>query len=168
MLQKFVKTGKQCGWTDKDGNHLCDRDAVKTKLNVEGKTMLCLRHQLIMLSGRVGPNRKRDHYRENLKPYCEMSGRTWASMYHEVKAGINFLAEKFPEKNIDTSRRNVIRRTCQQFDVDHKDGNHYNNNVSNLQTLTKSMHKLKTDVMGDADPTKKSYTVQDNLRRIYG
>lgn len=146
MLQKFVKTGNQCTWPG------CTGDAVKTKLPVAGKTIHCLKHQMRKHSGRVGPNWLRDNYRENLKSYCEMSGRRWCDMYKEVEAGFKVLGQEF-------TRVDLVRRTCQQFDVDHKDGNHYNNDPSNLQTLTKSMHKLKTDVMGDADPTRKSYAV---------
>ena len=146
MLQKFVKTGKKCNWPG------CNSDAVKTDLPVISKSKHCLKHQLRKHSGRVGPNWKRDAYRENLKSYCELSGRRWCEVYHDVKKGFEVLGQKY-------SRVDLIRRTCQQFDVDHKDGNHYNNCITNLQTLTKQMHKLKTDVMGDADPTKKSYSV---------
>ena len=31
-----------------------------------------------------------------------------------------------------------------QFDVDHIDGNHFNNELSNLQTLCSNCHRLKT------------------------
>ena len=141
MLQAFKQTNKQCKWPD------CEKIAVKSKLNIIGKTMFCLHHQLIMLSGRVGPNWERDIYREHLKPICEMSKKTWGQVREEVKAGFDVLG-------ITPSRVELTRRTCQQFDVDHKDGDHTNNNPNNLQTLTKSMHKLKTDVMGDANPTR--------------
>ena len=89
MLQKFVKTGKQCTWPG------CTGDAVKTKLPVAGKTIHCIKHQMRKHSGRVGPNWLRDNYRENLKSYCEMSGRRWCDMYEEVKAGFKVLGQEF-------------------------------------------------------------------------
>lgn len=138
-LKAFIPTGKECSWPG------CCNEAVKTKLPVAGKTIHCIKHQMRKHSGRVGPNWLRDHYRENLKPFCEMSKRRWCDIYHDVKAGFDLLG-------VEYTRTDLVRRTCQQFDVDHKDGNHYNNDPSNLQTLTKQMHKLKTDVMGDADP----------------
>ena len=36
-----------------------------------------------------------------------------------------------------------------QFDVDHIDGNHSNNNLDNLQTLCANCHRLKTHLNGD-------------------
>lgn len=36
-----------------------------------------------------------------------------------------------------------------QLDVDHIDGNHTNNDVSNLQTLCANCHRLKTHLNGD-------------------
>lgn len=147
MLKAFVETGNCCGWTNKKGDQLCTRPAVKSKLPIKGKTKLCLHHQLKMWSGRVGPNQARDHYREYLKPYCEMTNRRWCDAYRDVLAGFKMLG-------VEYTRRDLVRRTCQQFDVDHKDGNHDNCDPSNLQTLTKQMHKLKTDVMGDANPTR--------------
>lgn len=37
-----------------------------------------------------------------------------------------------------------------QYDVDHIDGNHANNDPSNLQTLCANCHRLKTVLAGDA------------------
>ena len=36
-----------------------------------------------------------------------------------------------------------------QLDVDHKDGNHKNNDLNNLQTLCANCHRLKTFLNGD-------------------
>jgi hypothetical protein len=36
-----------------------------------------------------------------------------------------------------------------QLDVDHIDGNHYNNDVNNLQTLCANCHRLKTYINKD-------------------
>ncbi len=138
-LTAFVPTGKQCKWPG------CCNQAVKTALPVVGKTIHCIKHQMRKHSGRVGPNWERDHYRENLKPACELSGKTWIAEYHETVSIAKALG-------VTLDRVQMVRRTCQAFDVDHKDGNHYNNNLDNLQTLTKRAHKFKTDVMGDADP----------------
>jgi len=37
-----------------------------------------------------------------------------------------------------------------QLDVDHIDGNHFNNDPANLQTLCANCHRLKTYLKGDA------------------
>lgn len=37
-----------------------------------------------------------------------------------------------------------VARVSFQLDVDHKDGNHNNNKLSNLQTLCANCHRLKT------------------------
>lgn len=136
MLRSFTPRGYKCYWEG------CDREAVKTTLPVKGKNIHCIRHQLIKHSGRVGPNYNRDFYRENLKPACELSGVTWCDEFKATK----MMSEKL---GMSLSKIQLIRRTCQAFDVDHIDGNHYNNDKSNLQTLTKRAHKLKTDIMGD-------------------
>ena len=41
-----------------------------------------------------------------------------------------------------------------QLDVDHIDGNHNNNEVSNLQTLCANCHRLKTHVNNDYQPNR--------------
>lgn len=98
-----------------------------------------------MKSGRVGINWARDHYREHLKPICSLTGVTWHEQYNLVK----MMAKKL---RIKMSRYEMIRRACQTFDVDHINGNHSDNRIKNLQTLSKIAHKFKTDVCGDAVP----------------
>lgn len=139
MLQRFIATDKQCNWPG------CCNQAVKTQLPVVSRTKHCLKHQLYKHSGRVGPNWKRDHYRQHLGSVCEISKTTWCETYQHVKQAMLNLKPQ-------AERYEVVRRTCQQFDVDHVDGFRDNNCPSNLQTLTKQMHKLKTDVVGDANP----------------
>ena len=47
-----------------------------------------------------------------------------------------------------------------QLDVDHIDGNHMNNQVTNLQTLCANCHRLKTQFNNDHLPTRGvTYTV---------
>ena len=140
-LKRFKPNGKRCNWPG------CCNEAVDTSLPVVSKTKHCIKHHLRKMSGRVSTQWKRDSYREHLKPVCKMSGRRWCDVYKDVKAGFEYLGKEY-------TRVDLVRRTCQQFDVDHIDGNHYNNHPSNLQTLLKTMHKLKTDVMGDANPTR--------------
>lgn len=41
-----------------------------------------------------------------------------------------------------------------QLDVDHIDGNHQNNNPSNLQTLCANCHRLKTQMSNDHMPVR--------------
>jgi hypothetical protein len=43
-----------------------------------------------------------------------------------------------------------------QLDVDHIDGDHSNNDASNLQTLCRNCHSLKTQLNGDYIPKKDS------------
>lgn len=148
MLKAFILTGEPCRWPG------CCREAVKTTLSVNGKTIHCIKHQLRKYSGRVDHNNwKRDYYREYLKPQCELTGITWQDQYKET-----VLVSKKLGKNL--SRRELVRRTCQAFEVDHKDGDHQNSDPSNLQTLTKSAHKLKTDLTGDSNPMKNKKVIK--------
>jgi hypothetical protein len=52
-----------------------------------------------------------------------------------------------------------------QLDVDHIDGNHANNDVSNLQTLCANCHRLKTQVNKDHMPVRGEAIVID-LRQL--
>jgi hypothetical protein len=139
-LKAFIPTGKQCKWPG------CCNEAVKVKFDIEGKRIHCIKHQLIKLSGRVShKNWQRDHYREHMTSVCAITGTTWKQSYKEVQLMSKVLG-------VCLSRRETIRRTSQQFQVDHIDGEHRNNDPSNLQTLAHRAHKFKTDVMGDANP----------------
>lgn len=138
-LKAFIPTGKQCKWPG------CCNRAVKVKMPVEGKTIHCIKHQLMKLSGRVShKNWKRDHYRQYMKPYCVYTDTTWVKAYKDVRRMGMMMG-------VTLERREYIRRACQQFQVDHIDGNHNNNDPNNLQTLTHRAHKFKTDVMGDSN-----------------
>ena len=139
VLKNFTPTGKTCNWPG------CTRQAYKTKLDVVSKTKHCIRHHMMKASGRVGPNWNRDRYREHMKPVCALSGKTLADVMDETKMILDALGKSY-------SKRHLLKRSCQQFDVDHIDGNHKNNDPSNLQTLTKAAHKLKSDECGDAAP----------------
>ena len=136
MLNIFKPNGKICNWPG------CNREAGNTSLDVIGKTTHCLHHHLKKYSGRVGgttggnkgTNWQRDHYREHMNPdsidyaFCKR------------------LVEKhFPDLDWKTKHWYVLK--C--FDVDHIDGDHYNNDPSNLQTLTKIEHILKSMKNGD-------------------
>jgi 5-methylcytosine-specific restriction endonuclease McrA len=46
-----------------------------------------------------------------------------------------------------------------QLDVDHIDGNHANDDPSNLQTLCANCHRLKTQVNADHMPIRGSITI---------
>jgi len=69
------------------------------------------------------------------------------------------LKENKRAKTKDYSYRRVKTNICSmcdftsiypcQFDVDHINGNHQNNNTSNLQTLCANCHRLKTLLNGE-------------------
>lgn len=139
MLKAFIPTGKQCKWPG------CCRDAVKTTLPVVGNRSHCIRHHLIKHSGRVGPNWKRDHYREHMKGVTANGRVRWIDVYKEVVDTAN-------DWGYQLSKVEAVRRTSQSFDVDHDDGNHYNNDPSNLKTLTPFQHRLKSRLAGDHNP----------------
>jgi hypothetical protein len=142
-LKAFQPTGKKCKWPG------CSNAAVKIKVNIKGKRSHCLKHQLYKLSGRVSHgNWERDHYRQHMKSVCAITGTRWIDAYHEVQRMSKVL-------RVTLSRRETIRRASQQFQVDHIDGNHRNNDPANLQTLTHRAHKFKTDVMGDSNGHRK-------------
>ena len=45
-----------------------------------------------------------------------------------------------------------------QLEVDHIDGNHYNNEFNNLQTLCANCHRLKTHINRDWEKQKEAPT----------
>ena len=140
-LQNFKFKSYDCNWPG------CKNRAVESINCPEvlvSRTCHCLKHHLRKRSGRVGRQWARDFYREHLKPVCSLTDIRWRDQYKTTKK----MAERM---GIELSRYELIRRTSQAFDVDHIDGNHYNNDPSNLQTLIKFAHKFKTDVSGDAN-----------------
>ena len=137
MLQAFVEQDYTCSWPN------CEQKVVRHRLQLEYKNCHCLKHTLHKLSGRVSDkNWKRDYYREHLKAKCALSGKTWGEAYHEVK-------EIAARAGYCLSRRRLVVLATRQFQVDHIDGMHYNNDVSNLQTLTAAAHKIKSELNGD-------------------
>tara|TARA_B100000287_G_scaffold17282_1_gene17336 strand:- start:4078 stop:4677 length:600 start_codon:yes stop_codon:yes gene_type:complete len=54
----------------------------------------------------------------------------------------------------DKSKINMMQETgvleSRKLDLDHKDGDHFNNDPSNIQTLCKSCHATKTHINGDS------------------
>lgn len=138
-LQAFRPAGYKCNWPG------CCNEAVIVSFKIKNKQTHCLKHQLYKLSGRVGhANWARDHYREHMKSVCAITDTRWSDAYQEVQR----MAARM---GVTLSRRELIRRACQQFQVDHIDGDHDNNDPNNLQTLTHRAHKFKTDVMGDSN-----------------
>lgn len=134
MLQAFKQTNKQCGWTNKDGDILCTNIAVKSNLPITGKTKFCLKHQLYMYSGRVGVNYKRDNYREHLSP---------------SRIDFQYVISKVRKQFPDANWKDCVRYAVKCFEADHIDGNKKNNNPSNIQTLDKIDHMLKSMKNGD-------------------
>ena len=54
----------------------------------------------------------------------------------------------------DKTKINMMQETgvleSRKLDLDHKDGDHFNNDPSNIQTLCKSCHATKTHINGDS------------------
>ena len=137
MLKAFVEQDYTCFWPG------CDNKVVRHSHQIKYKNCHCLKHTLYKLSGRVSPgNWRRDHYREHLKARCALTGKTWFDAYRDVK-------EISQRAGYNLSRKMLVVLATRQFQVDHIDGNHYNNDVSNLQTLTASAHKIKSELNGD-------------------
>jgi hypothetical protein len=142
MLKAFIEQDYICNWPG------CDNTVVRHSHQITSKNCHCLKHTLYKLSGRVSSrNWRRDYYREHLKAKCALSGKTWTDAYQEVK-------EISHRAGYNLSRKELIVLATRQFQVDHIDGNHYNNDVSNLQTLTAAAHKLKSELNGDYNPYK--------------
>ena len=149
--KKTQRLDSKCNWPG------CDRDAGVCTLTIKGKRMCnstthCLRHSLIKYSGRVDhQNWFRDRHREYLTGVCAIDGVTFKEEYQKTKKRCFKLGLKL-------SKHEMIRRTMQTFEGDHKDGNPDNNSKENIQTLTKAAHKFKTDVSGDSNPKKPGRT----------
>ncbi len=137
MLRAFIEQDYICNWPG------CNNNAVRHHLKMKYKNCHCLKHTLHKLSGRVNDkNYRRDYYREHMKAKCALSGKTWGEAYKDViKIAANM--------GVQLTRRQAIVQTSRQFQVDHIDGNHYNNVPSNLQTVTPAAHKIKSELNGD-------------------
>ncbi len=141
-LVNFTPTGKRCKWKG------CKRQAVRTKMDVKGKTVHCLRHQMMKQSGRVGANYVRDSYREHMKSECNMDKTaTWYATYKKMVV-------VFKECGWELNKVDLVRMTSKQFEVDHISGNSNNNRRNNLQTLSVGMHKVKSMQNGDLNPAR--------------
>lgn len=137
MLKAFIEQDYTCNWPG------CNNNVVRHNLQMKYKNCHCLKHTLHKLSGRVSDrNCKRDFYREHMKSKCALSGKTWGEAYKEV---IKIAAKM----GVQLTRRQAIVQTSRQFQVDHIDGNHYNNDPLNLQTVTPAAHKIKSELNGD-------------------
>ena len=107
------------------------------------------------MSGRVSAtNYLRDIHREHMTGVCAISGDTFREKLSFVRNVFSLLkGYKFEkEKNITKrilQKRHAITETMRLFEVDHIDGNPYNNDPENLQTLTREAHKLKSMLCGD-------------------
>lgn len=82
--------------------------------------------------------KEKRHDREGLRSRCS-SCRKGTHPYLKFK-------QKF------CCRCNFVAENSCQLDVDHIDGNHSNNDPSNLQTLCANCHRLKTFENKDWDP----------------
>ena len=146
-MKIFVDKGKgQCGAQG------CDNKAVTYtgKYNIKGRTVHCVKHHMNKISGRIdSANFNRDQYREHLRLPTAFLGITFKDEYIKVKKINDFFVEQGTiEKSL--TKRELIRRTMQCFEADHINGNHKDNRKINIQCLTKSEHKFKTDVCGDS------------------
>lgn len=143
----------RCNWPGCK-NHVKPFDSFFSK-NPLAYTKHCFKHNYQKISGRVSDrNYKRDFYRENMKGVCELSKFTFKEAYEQAKEVLkNTLDYKF-EKNKTMAvrikeKREAIKLAMRSFDVDHIDGNHYNNDISNLQTLSKLGHHWKSMLFND-------------------
>ena len=120
-------------------------------------TVHCAKHNTMKMSGRVGPNWKRDFYREYMTDSCQLSGKKFKEILKESKStlaavcGFKFEKEKSMIERI-RQKRIAIKFAMRAFDVDHIDGDHFNNEPENLQTLTKIAHHWKSQLFGDYCP----------------
>ena len=137
-LKAFKKNGRTCSWPG------CNNEAVDTTLKIKGKTIHCIKHTLYKLSGRVSQGHyNRDYYREHLNFVCVLTGLTW-------KDAAKFVKKVYKSLNYKPSKIEFIREASRMFQCDHIDGDHYNNEPSNLQTLAVfDAHKIKSMVYKD-------------------
>lgn len=84
-------------------------------------------------------NKAKLNYRKNGK--CNY--KKFCSICHKKQYNIkNFSYKKYKKEKCEFC--NFIPVNICQLDVDHIDGNHKNNDISNLQTLCANCHRLKT------------------------
>lgn len=78
--------------------------------------------------------------------------RKYCTMCHK-NSGIERYKYRLQKKNYCESCGFIAKHRV-QLDVDHIDGNHYNNDLSNLQTLCANCHRLKTVESGNHNGSK--------------
>lgn len=85
------------------------------------------------------------------RKYTSEEGRQKAAEYRRKYAKINgYNSRSYVRHKTDCcSMCGFTSEYPCQFDVDHIDGNHRNNNVDNLQTLCANCHRLKTLLNGE-------------------
>ena len=67
----------------------------------------------------------------------------------EIASGLDFPCPTIHDKTKINMEGETGVLESAMLDIDHKDGDHYNNDPSNLQTLTKIEHILKSMKNGD-------------------
>tara|TARA_S200002703_G_C3730282_1_gene224472 strand:- start:98 stop:826 length:729 start_codon:yes stop_codon:yes gene_type:complete len=115
---------------------------------------ICSYHRYKIISGRIGTNIHRDFYRFNMKGKCEISGFAFKDAYKLSKTTLQniegYMFENEPDKKTRIlQKREAVKMAMKMFEVDHIDGNHCNNSLDNLQTLTKHAHVIKSSRSGD-------------------
>lgn len=107
---------------------------------------------------RKRPNKGRKPNGEKMyRKYCDTcSGRISPERkkYRNKQKGWRLRGYAVHKKNYCEKCGFVAEHRC-QLDVDHIDGNHKNNEVSNLQTLCANCHRLKTYKNKDWESNKK-------------
>jgi hypothetical protein len=96
--------------------------------------------------------------RKIYRPYCErchhaLSGkRTYAEGVTPIKK--NYCENQDGRLGFTCYAGDTEMPSC-MLDLDHKSGNHYDNNPDNLQTLCKCCHAYKSKMCGDTSNPKK-------------
>lgn len=108
---------------------------------------LCLKHYIqVKRSGRIGKHYKRDPHLAYRTTKCAWCSTTLADIAHRINLARAIKGEP-PLKG-----RSLVIESIKIFEVDHIDGNHYNNDPTNLQTMCPSCHDIKTHIFNEHKP----------------
>lgn len=126
--------------------HGCDAPVFHPNKKYAQEQKVCRKHYFAKLSGRVGPQWKRDIHNFHRKGHCEWCGVTAGQLGMRIAK----------VKGIVVSIREAVRTGMKSLEGDHIDGRdfpeaHYKENI---QTLCPTCHRIKSLANEDHIPVK--------------
>lgn len=124
----------------------CDHSVYTPKKKWGQQQKVCRKHYYAKLSGRAGPQWKRDIHNFHRKGHCEACGVTAHHLGSVIAAG----------RGVTMRVRELIKEGMKVLQGDHIDGRHDSQShfAHNIRTLCPTCHVLKSRIHNDHKPVK--------------